>query len=330
MSPDATHMNFPKATLGHGEESSLELTICIVNWNTRELLDRCLTSIRQTVRELRVETVVVDNASADGSAEMVCAKHPWVKLIVNATNRYYAAANNQALQAVDAPFKLLLNPDIEVHPGSLQTLLNFMAEHPHAGAVAPRLRGTDGQVQASCRAFPGPAVVLYEALGLSRLFPHHQVFGQYRMGWWNYNEMRPVDQPMASALLLRDEALQEIGLFDEQFPMFFNDVDLCRRLWDAKWQVWFTPQAQMTHLGAASTRQVRREMIIESHRSFIRYYEKHYRGKIDPLGYWLAVCLLQIGLRVRIGLMDVRRLVSGGGRHRGEQATSTENDLGTV
>jgi GT2 family glycosyltransferase len=286
-----------------------DLAICIVNWNTRDLLDKCLQSIRDTQGALSVETIVVDNASTDGSAEMVREKHPWARLIANSNNRFYAAGNNQALQAVDAPFKLLLNPDIIVHEGSLQTLLGFMERHPDAGAVAPRLRGVDGEIQPSCRTFPGPDVVRYEALGLSRLFPRDREFGKYRMTWWDYDDEREVDQPMASAFLVRDAALQKIGLFDEQFPMFFNDVDLCRRLWDAGWEVWFTPVAEMTHLGGASTRQVRREMIIESHRSFVRYYEKHYRATLSPLEYSFTLCLLRVGLRMRLGMLDLRRLV---------------------
>jgi len=278
-----------------------ELGVCIVNWNTCELLDRCLRSIRAQAGDLSVDVIVVDNASTDGSADMVRAQHPWARLIANSENRYYAAANNQGLRELQAPLKLLLNPDIEVHPGSLQTLVRFMQDHPQAGAVAPRLREPDGTIQRSCRAFPTPDIVLYEALGLSRLFPRSRTFGKYRMGWWDYGDTRRVPQPMASALLLRDAALEQIGLFDEQFPMFFNDVDLCRRLWDAGWEVWFTPQAEMTHLGGAATRQARREMIVASHRSFVRYYQKHFRGRVCALCYWAAIALLQVGLWFRVG-----------------------------
>ncbi|MEN6305534.1 MAG: glycosyltransferase family 2 protein [Armatimonadia bacterium] len=330
-----------------------KLAICIVNWNTRDLLDRCLQSIHETttgdlasgcaasdcavsgcgagartppavIRDnqsggvqacgcrhpralqsdtdtaLDVETIVVDNASADGSTDMVRTKHPWARLIANDDNLFYAAANNQALRATEAHYKLLLNPDIIVHPGSLQALLRFLDDHPQAGAVAPRLRGLEAEVQHTCRSFPDPDVVIYEALGLSRLFPHSRTFGKYRMTWWDYGDTRAVDQPMASAFLVRDEALQAVGLFDEQFPMFFNDVDLCRRLWDGGWEVWFTPDAEMTHLGGAATRQVRRAMIIASHEGFLRYYRKHYRGRTNPLAYHLAVALLRVGEWVRL------------------------------
>jgi len=279
---------------------SPDLSVCIVNWNTRDLLDGCLTSLRDQADGLALEVIVVDNASADGSAEMVRARHPEVVLVANADNRFYAAANNQALELAQGPYKLLLNPDIVVTPGSLRTLLEFMGTHPGAGAVAPRLREPAGDIQRSCRTFPGPAVVWWEALGLSRLWPRSRVFGAYKLGWWDYNDTRVVDQPMASALLLRTAALTQIGHFDEQFPMFFNDVDLCRRLWDAGWEVWFTPEAEMGHWGGAATRQVRREMIIASHHSFVDYYRKHYWGKLNPVAYGLTVGLLKWGLWCRL------------------------------
>lgn len=283
-----------------------ELGICIVNWNTSELLDRCLKSILQHKGTCQIDVVVVDNASTDGSVEMIRERHPWARLIANTENRYYAAANNQGLKALHTPFKLLLNPDIEVLPGALQALLDFMRTHPQAGAAAPRLRGPDGRIQYSCRTFPRPEIIFFEALGLSRLFPRSRIFGKYRMSYWDYNEERPVEQPMASALLLRQAALDDVGLFDEQFPMFFNDVDLCQRLWEAGWEIWLAPQAEMIHIGGAATRLVRREMIIESHRSFIRYYEKHYRGKIHPLIYAATIGLLKVGLWARLGFCPRR------------------------
>ncbi len=213
------------------------LSIVIVSWNTRELLDACLVSIRTIPDEVTREVIVVDNASADGSAEMVARDHPQVTLIANDENRGYAAGNNQGTEVAEGEHVLLLNPDIVVLDGALDTLARFLQEHPRAGAVAPRLILPDGSVQASCRSFPTPDVVLYEALGLSRLFPRSRRFGRYRMTWWDYDDERPVDQPMASAILVRGAALNEVGEMDEQFPIFFNDVDLCKRLRDAGWEI---------------------------------------------------------------------------------------------
>lgn len=278
----------------------MDLSICIVNWNTKELLRECLKSIETTRGDLALEVIVVDNASADGSAEMVADCFPATSLIANGENRYYAAANNQALRASTAPLRLLLNPDIEVHPGALRALVDWMDSRPRVAAVAPRLLYPDGGRQHSCRSFPDPDIVIYEALGLSRLFPSSRVFGKYKMTWWDCEESRPVDQPMASALMLRQEALDEVGLFDERFRMFFNDVDLCRRLWDAGWEVWFTADATMTHHHGGATRLVRGEMIAESGRSFLAYYEKHYRGRVNWVSYITAVSLLRVAYRVRM------------------------------
>ncbi len=291
--------------------SAPTISIIIVSWNTREYLDACLTSIRQAPDEVSREVIVVDNASEDGTVEMLQQDHPGVELIANSENRGYAAANNQGIEAASGENVLLLNPDIVVHEGALEVLGGFLDTHPSAGAVAPRLILPDGSVQASCRSFPTPDVVLYEALGLSRLFPRSRRFGKYRMSWWDYDEERRVDQPMASALLIRADALTEVGLMDEQFPIFFNDVDLCKRMWDAGWEIWFTPNASMDHVGGASTGQVRRRMIVESHRSFRAFYRKHYRGEIPAWAYYGAVGLLQLGYAARMLGHDIRRFFGG-------------------
>ncbi len=284
----------------------MDLSICIVNWNTSDLLRACLESIEAARDDLRVQVIVVDNASTDGSAEMVRDQFPGVELVANDENRYYAAANNQALRAATAPLKLLLNSDIEVPAGGLRQLVDWMRERPAVGAVAPALVYPDGRPQHSCRTFPDPDTVIYEVLGLSRLLPRSRVFGKWRMSWWDYDEDRPVNQPMASAFLVRAEALEAVGLFDEQFPMFFNDVDLCRRLWDAGWEVWFTPTVKMVHHHGGSTRLVRRRMIAESGSSFVRYYEKHYRGKISPLVYGFVVLLLRVAYAGRMLVAALR------------------------
>ncbi len=285
------------------------LSICIVNWNTRDHLRRCLDALEQTTRDLSPAVIVVDNASEDGSAEMVRAQFPQVALLSNPDNRGYAAGCNQALQAVETEFKLLLNPDVTTQPGSVQYLVEFLHSHPQVGAVAPRLRYPDGRVQLTCRSFPTPDTVLYDALGLSRLFPRSRRFGKYRMSYWGHDEERPVDQPMASALLLRDAALRQVGLLDESFPIFFNDVDLCYRLRQAGWEVWFTPRAEMTHYHGASTSQVWPRMLNESHAGFVRFYQKHYYGRLPWAGYLGARLLLSVGFALRRV-----RLALGGGR----------------
>lgn len=284
----------------------MDLSICIVNWNTKELLRACLQSIETAREGVRVEVIVVDNGSADGSAEMVREQFPEALLIANPDNRYYAAANNQALEAAQAPLKLLLNSDIEVRPGGLASLVDWMHAHPAVGAVAPRLVYPGGSLQRSCRSFPDPDTVWYEVTGLSRIFPGSRRFGKWRMTWWDYSDARPVDQPMASAFLVRSEALAQVGLFDERFRMYFNDVDLCRRLWDAGWEVWYTPDVTMVHHHGGSTRLVKRRMIAASGRSFVDYYEKHYRGKIGNLVYHATVAALRAAYAARLLVAALR------------------------
>jgi len=286
------------------------LSICIVNWNTRDHLRECLRSIADTARELAPEVIVVDNASADGSAAMVRQEFPAVTLIANDENLKYARGNNQALERARGELKLLLNPDIVVLEGALEELLAAADRHPRAGAIAPKLVNPDGSLQLSCRSFPGPDVVLYETLCLSQLLPRSRRFGKYRMSWWSYDTEMTVDQPMASALLLRAAALEEVGRFDEGYPIFFNDVDLCRRLWDAGWEVWFTPDASMIHHGGAATGQVRPQMIAESHHSLLRYYEKHYRGRVNPVAYHAARALVRLSGPVRVLTARLRQRLS--------------------
>jgi GT2 family glycosyltransferase len=235
------------------------------------------------------DIIVVDNASGDGTAEMVRGEFPNVSLIANDTNLGFAAGNNQGIRVGRAPFVLLLNPDTEVRPGALNALLEAFADEPNAGALAAQLLLPDGTVQRSCRSFPEPAALFFDALGLSRLFPGSPTLGRYRMTYWDHNTRREVDQPMASALALRRAALDAVGLFDEEFPLYFNDVDLCYRLRQNGWRIVFEPQAQVTHHHGQSTRQVRSAAILESHRALIRFYRKHYRGAICWLCYHLVI-----------------------------------------
>lgn len=278
------------------------LSILIVNWNTRDLLRACLRSIRNGCVGLQHEIIVVDNASHDGSAEMVAKEFPEVVLLSEKQNLGFAAGNNRAFQAASGSWIWLLNPDTELLEHSPQKLIEFLEAHPQAGAVASALiDARDSSIQRSCRTFPTPAALWVQALGLARAFPRSRRFGFYKMGWWNYKTARQVDQPMASSLLLHRSAIYAAGgLFDEQFPIFFNDVDLCWRVKQAGFEIWFLPQSRVKHWGGAATSQIRAPMIRESHQSMRRYYEKWYRGVISPGIYWPTVAMFEIAGRFRV------------------------------
>lgn len=270
------------------------LSVLIVNWNTRDYLRACLFSLRRACAGLEHEIIVVDNASSDSSATMVQSEFPEVVLIANDRNYGYATGNNQAYERARGEFVWLLNPDTEILDDAPQQLIAFMEQHAGCGAVASALiDARSHRPQRSCRTFPTPGALWAEALGLARRFPRSRRFGFYRMGWWSYGDTRPVEQPQASSLLLRRAAIERCGeLFDPQFPIFFNDVDLCWRLRTAGWTVWYLATARVRHWGGASTSQAGPSMIRESHHSLLRFYRKHYRAVLPPAVYGATVALV--------------------------------------
>ena len=272
----------------------MDLSIIIVNWNTRSHLAACLDSIERHPPEGKFEVVVVDNDSSDDSAQMVRECFPEVTLIEQVKNVGYAEGNNRGIRASTGRLILLLNPDTEVKVGALDALIKFADEHPDAAAVGCRLVGSDGKVQRSCRSFPDPVGVLFEYTRLSYLFPKNRLFGRYRMTYFRYNQASEVDQPMGSCLLMSRKAIEEVGLFDQEFPIFFNEVDWCFRAKAKGWKIFFTPTAEVVHHGGASTSQIRAEMVTESHRSMRKFYDKHYRGRISRPVYWFIMAAISI------------------------------------
>jgi GT2 family glycosyltransferase len=271
----------------------MQVSIVIVNWNTRDLLNLCLQSVKEEIENsgTQAEVFVVDNSSHDGSAEMVIQEHPWVILIANPVNRGFAAANNQALKIASGEKILLLNPDTEVRPGTLTCLTEFLNEHPAAGVVAPQLLNSDGSIQRSCRSFPTFLNMSAELAGLSKIFPKAQALRQYKMLDWDHDTERQVDQPEGACLLIRRETLEEAGLFDEGYFMLFEEVDWCYRVKKLGWEIWFTPAAQVVHHYGQSIKQAKAAMILSSHRGLYRFWHKHYRN-----GRWYLDPIAKMGL----------------------------------
>ena len=211
---------------------------------------------------------------------------------------------------------MLLNPDTEVgnrqlplHP--FDVLINFLEEHPQAGVVAPQLHSPEGSVQRSCRGFPTPGALLWEFTGLSRMFPYSPTFGAYRMTYWDHQSLREVDQPMGSCLVLRRAALEKVGVFDLQFRIFFNEVDLCYRLKQAGWRIYFIPEAAILHHVGQSTKQVRLAMVRESRDSLLRYYRKHYSGGLPRFQYEGVTAAIRGAFALRYGAAWLRERTRG-------------------
>jgi N-acetylglucosaminyl-diphospho-decaprenol L-rhamnosyltransferase len=286
----------------------LDLGIVITSYNTRDLLRTCLHSVYASQGDFDFQVCVVDNASPDGSADMVAAEFPQARLIANTDNVGYPSANNQGLEALgfaEPPgpaaqtprFALLLNPDTELAPDALARMLDFASQHPDAGVVGPKLVLTDGSLDLACRrSFPTPEVSLYRFTGLSRLFPHSQRFGRYNVTYLDPDQVAEVDSVVGAFMLVRAEAISQVGLMDEQFFMYGEDLDWAYRIKAAGWKVYYNPAVTVLHVKRAASRNSPRAQV-EFYRAMDIFYRKHYATQTP---WWLHVFIVGlIGLRQR-------------------------------
>lgn len=264
---------------------NLALSIIIVNWNTREHLQACLHSIFAYPPDEPFEVWVVDNASSDGSVDMLRAEFPQVRLIANEHNLGYGRANNQALRQARGEFALVLNSDIEVTPGALQTLLDFMRDHPEAWAVGGQLILPSGKIQPSCSERLTLWAVFCEQTLLAKAFPRSRLFGGYNLTWWSYDSVREVEQVVGACLLLRRQPDGSFPLFDERYFMYAEDTALCHRIRRAGGKIYYVPQARFKHhLGASSEQEsVRAEMVKAYNRSRILFFREVYGAWSVPV-----------------------------------------------
>jgi len=283
----------------------LDLGIVIVNWNTRDLLRDCLRSVEQS-SGVTCSVVVVDNASSDGSAGMVRAEFPALTLIANPDNRGYPAANNQGLQRLgfgrggsdEAPrYALALNPDTVVPPDALRDMVAYMDADPRVGVAGPKLVLPDGSLDLACRrSFPTPEISFYRMVGLSKLFPGSRRFGRYNLTYLDPDLETEVDSVVGAFMMVRREAIRRVGLFDETFFMYGEDLDWAYRIKQAGWTVKYNPAVTVRHVKRAASRQSRRAQQ-EFYRAMLIFYRKHYR----PTTPWWLHSLILIGLALRGG-----------------------------
>ena len=252
---------------------NLFCTIVIVSYNCRQALQTCL--LKLTAEGDTPPIIVVDNASTDGTAEMIAGDFPAVRLIQNTENHGFAAACNHGIRACSSDFILLLNPDTMLKRATLQRLADTMRAQPNIGACGPCVVNTDGSLQPSCRRFPTLGAMICDELGLGRLFPHSR-FAKYRMRGWQHDEVRDVDQLMGGCLLLRRTMLEHIGLLDERFFLYFEEADLCLRLWRTGWRAVFVADSTVTHLGGECSKIDPRNALGHRYRSLFAFYRKHY------------------------------------------------------
>lgn len=265
----------------------MDLSIIIVSWNTRDLLAACLASVyAYPPQGFSYEVWVVDNASDDGSAEMVRTRFSQVRLIESGANLGFAAGNNLAIRQSAGRYVLLLNPDTELLPHALTELLLFMEAHPEAGGAGSRLLNPDHTLQPSCHPLPSLRREFWRLLHLDLLY----AYGVYKMAGWNTAVPRRVDIVQGASFLLRRTVLDAVGLLDDSYFMYSEEVDLCYRLSQAGWPLYWVPSSQVVHYGGQSTRQVAARMFIELYRGKVYYFRKN-RGARAAAVYKLILAL---------------------------------------
>lgn len=277
----------------------MDVSILILNYNTRELTINALRSIYQSKTSLSFEVILADNASKDNSIPHIQAEFPQVKLILNQENVGFAIANNQAMRLAQGRYVLLLNSDTILQPDTLETMLQFMDNHPEVGAAGCKLVLQDGSLDKACkRGFPTPSASFYYAFGIAKLFPRVPRFNQYQLGYMDPDDAYPVDCLVGAFMFVRRAAIDQVGMLDEEFFMYGEDIDWCYRIKQAGWVNYYYPKTQILHLKGASSRRKPVKIVYEFHRAMWLFHRKHYKQRYS----FLVNGLVYGGIGVKLAL----------------------------
>jgi len=284
-------------------EATMDLSILIVNYNTCALTVDALRSVYASRTRYSYEIILIDNHSTDDSVEVIKNQFPQVHIIQNHENVGFARANNQGMRQAIGRYVLLLNSDTVIRPDTLEIMLTFMDVHPEVGASGCKVVLPDGSLDKACRrGFPTPSASFYYASGLAKLFPHVPRFNQYQLSYLDPDEEYPVDCLVGAFMLVRKVAIDQVGLLDEQFFMYGEDVDWCYRLKQAGWVNYYYPKTTIIHYKGAGKKRRSRKVLYEFHRAMMVFHRKHYRRSYS----WLVNGFVYMG----IGLKYVVSLIS--------------------
>jgi len=329
VNPNASVHATDGQTTSHEIVGELDVSIIIVNYNVKEFLKQVLNSIEKATQNLKVETIVVDNDSADGSVEMVRQFFPDVKLYANKENLGFSKANNLGICDAKGKYLFILNPDTILQEDSLVTLIQFLEDNPDAGAVGPRIMNPDGSfARESRRSFPSPSVAFYRIFGLGRLFPKSKIFGRYNLSYIPNDQVCEVDALSGSCMMIRKDALLHAfgkeaefgdrpsssarekfenggggGLFDESFFMYGEDLDWCFRIKAAGWKIFYTPETQIIHYKGESTKRGELRYVKLFYGAMIQFVDKHFEGRHSKI----FAAIVSLGIFVRAGQSIVAR-----------------------
>ncbi len=279
-------------------KATLDLSVLIISFNTRDLTRECLASVLAETAGVTAEVIVVDNASSDGSAEMITREFPGVTLLCSDLNLGFGNANNLALRHATGRYYLLLNSDAFCAPGTLKAAIRHMDANPRCGLGGGKLVGRDGGWQPSARAFHSLLIDAAVLTGLAAKYPKSRIWGRLDRTWADPQTAAEVDWVPGAFAIVRPAALQEIGTFDPAFFLYYEEVDLCFRLKQAGWQIWYWPDLRITHIGGESSRKLKTlafsspssQVVLWRMRSTFLYYRKHHGGKA-LLAKWMEQAL---------------------------------------
>ncbi len=284
----------------------MKLTVVIVNYNVRYFLDHCLRSVQVAAQKVATEVVVVDNCSTDGSIEMVREKYPEVRLVANQDNVGFSRANNQAMREAKGEYVLLLNPDTLVGEDTFQQVVDFMDQHPDSGGLGVHMVDGKGRfLPESKRGLPTPAVAFYKIFGLSSLFPQSRKFGRYHLGYLNREETHEIEVLSGAFMLMRKAALDKVGLLDEAFFMYGEDIDLSYRIILGGYKNYYFPNTSIIHYKGESTKKSSVNYVFVFYKAMVIFAKKHFAKQ----SAWIFSFLINVAIWLRAGLAVFSRLI---------------------
>ena len=285
----------------------MDISVVILSWNDKQYLEVCLQSLEKATKSRTMEIIVVDNASTDGSSGMVENLFPNVKLIKNQENLGFPKGNNIGIQASRGKYVYLLNSDIKIFAGCLDVLADYLDQNPKIGMVGPKILNRDLTHQSSCRRFPTLWNNFCAATGLAKIFAGSKFFSGEHMFYFKGDRLMEVDVLVGCFWTVRRTAIDEFGLLDEGFFMFAEDLDWCKRFWEAGWRVVFCPDAQAIHYrGGSSEKKDAVWLALTQQRSILRYWKKHHHAA----AYFGIRCLMFMHKSSRWGAAIIRYLIS--------------------
>ena len=256
----------------------MDISVCIVNFNSKKQLEKCLNTIKPAIKPLSYEVIIIDNYSKDGSQELIKKHFEKVRLITNNRNNGYTSEINRAMKIGKGKYKLIINPDSRLMPKSISNLVTFMKQKKRSGIAGPLVLNEDGSFQWSCRrGVARPFAVFCYFLGIAKLFPQYPIFTGYHLNHLDVKEINEVSGVSGSCMLVDQELINDIGYFDERFFAYQEDSDYCLRAINSGWKVYYNPNSTVIHKGGhGGSNSVPFRSIFEWHRSYILYYFKHF------------------------------------------------------